>query len=326
MPVYNTGKHLKTCLNSILNQTETNWELVAVNDFSSDDSLAVLQEFSDKDPRIKVLNNTKKGIIPALKTAYAVTCGEFITRMDSDDIMVPQKLEILKNNLQNNGSGHLATGAVSYFSEAGVGAGFQRYEEWLNGLTKDGSNFSEIYKECVIPSPNWMCFRSDFDLAEGFNADRYPEDYDLTFRFYQSGLKVVPCSLTTHQWRDYPTRTSRTDPNYADQTFIDIKLAYFLKLHHDPSKQLLIWGAGKKGKKIAEKLTLKGIKFTWICDNPNKIGKEIYGTKLIDFNALKNFHDFQSIITVANPTAKLGIENSFTQQQLQSMKDYFYFC
>ena len=90
--------------------------------------------------------------LAALRLAYLNSKGEFITRMDSDDIMAPQKLLVMIGSLIQQGKGHLAVGQVTYFSERGISNGYERYEQWLNQLTETGTNYSEIYKECVIPS------------------------------------------------------------------------------------------------------------------------------------------------------------------------------
>jgi len=92
MPVKNTATFLKTCLNSILQQTELYWELIAIDDHSTDTTWQILQDFAKKDKRIKVLQNNGKGIIDALRLAYKNSQGQLITRMDSDDIMRPEKL------------------------------------------------------------------------------------------------------------------------------------------------------------------------------------------------------------------------------------------
>ena len=123
LPVFNTAKYLSECLFSIQSQTETNWELLAVDDFSTDQSLEILNAFAKKDTRINVFKNTEKGIIPALRLAFKKSNGKFITRMDSDDKMMPQKLEILKALLQKKGNGHIATACVKYFAEEGLKEG-----------------------------------------------------------------------------------------------------------------------------------------------------------------------------------------------------------
>ncbi|MEO0901954.1 MAG: glycosyltransferase family 2 protein [Bacteroidota bacterium] len=162
IPFKNTENYLPECLDSILAQTYSNWELVAVDDSSQDSSFNILTQYAKQDSRIQVLKNKGAGIIPALQTAYSKSKGEFITRMDSDDIMLPKRLKVMVESLQKNGEGHLAVGQVEYFSEHGVGDGYQKYEAWLNQLTKTGANFTDIYKECVVPSPCWMTFRTDF--------------------------------------------------------------------------------------------------------------------------------------------------------------------
>ena len=326
MPVKNTAQFLEEGVLSIINQTYANWELLAVNDNSTDNSFEVLSTFAKQDARIKVFNNAGNGIISALQTGYKNCLGEFITRMDSDDIMVPNKLEILASNLEINGKGNVATGLVKYFPEEEIGEGFQKYEAWLNRLTQQGTTFSEIYKECVIPSPCWMMYRQDFEKCGAFNSKIYPEDYDLVFRMYQNKLKVIPCKEVIHLWRDYSSRTSRTHEHYADSSFIEIKLNYFLKLHYDITKNLVIWGAGKKGKFVAELLLKKNIPFQWICDNPKKIGKHIYDVEMLPFTALENIDNSQSIVSVASPKAQNEIVEYFDKKGLKSYSDYFFFC
>lgn len=326
MPVKNTEQYLKECLDSICNQSETHWELIAVNDHSTDQCNTILKEYASKDARIKVFQNNGNGIIDALRLAFSESKGNFITRMDSDDIMHIHKIKILKDNLMHHGEGHIATGLVKYISENELGEGFQKYEKWLNTLTRKGENFTEIYKECVIPSPCWMVFKKDLLKCEAFQSNYYPEDYDLTFRFYLNGLKLISCNEVLHYWRDYSTRTSRTHEHYSDNTFLDIKTHYFLKQEYNKDKNLVIWGAGAKGKSLAKKMIEKKVPFYWICDNPKKIGKHIYDQKLYPFNQLESIENTQSIITVANPREQEIIKQYFNGRGAKSMEDYFFFC
>lgn len=326
IPFKDTAVFLSECLDSILVQAYDHWEVIAIDDHSQDTSLALVKGFANQDPRIKVYQNSGTGIIEALRLAYSKSKGQLITRMDSDDRMAPNKLSVLVRALGTHGKGHLAVGQVRYFSERGISNGYERYEKWLNTLTKTGLNYTEIYKECVIPSPCWMAFRSDFDACGAFLPNRYPEDYDLTFRFYEKGLKCIPCSEVLHHWRDYDTRTSRTSEHYAQNYFLDIKLHYFLKLDHDPGRPLVIWGAGNKGKTIAKSLLQTQVRFLWLCDNPNKIGKSIYGEKLRHYSYLEQLKQPQSIVTVANENAQKAIRDYLHILGQIPMKDYFFFC
>lgn len=327
MPFRNTAAFLEECLTSIRGQSYENWELIAVNDHSEDASKTLLQKAALADSRIRVMENTGTGIIPALRQAYAASSGELITRMDSDDRMSPDRLETMAGELIRSGRGHLALGLVRYFSDSGVSDGYARYEKWLNGLSASGENFSEIYKECVIPSPCWMVWRQDLDQSGAFLPDLYPEDYDLCFRFYRTGLRCLPATKVLHYWRDYAWRTSRTSEHYAQNYFLEIKTRYFLELDRQPSRPLVIWGAGYKGKKVARLLLEAGEPFRWVCDNPRKIGKKIYGVILEHYREIFGLSQPQSIITVANEAAQLEIKGVLGQLQLEQPRaDYFFFC
>ncbi|MGK0436228.1 MAG: glycosyltransferase involved in cell wall biosynthesis [Flavobacteriales bacterium] len=323
-PVKNGAQFLVECLDSIVNQTHQNWELLIVNDSSTDETQSILEEYAQQDNRIVVSQNKGKGIIDALITGYEKSAGEFITRMDADDIMTPNKLELLTKKLIEKGKGYLATGFVNYFSETELGQGYFNYQEWLNGLSQTESNFDDIYKECVIPSPCWMVFREDFEASGGFNFNLYPEDYELTFRFYKQELKVVAVKEVIHHWRDYATRTSRTDSNYADNYFIQLKLNYFLELDYDNSRELELWGAGKKGKEVARFLIEKQIKFDWLSNNDKKIGKEVYGVILKDSKSVLEKGTPQILIAVGSLEYNMQIKKALNSKNLKPNIDYFF--
>jgi len=326
MPFKNTAEFLPECLESICQQDYKHWELIAVDDHSKDPGRALMEQWAEKDARIRVVTNRGAGIIPALRTALSHSRGELISRMDSDDRMAPGRLRDMAGQLRQHGQGHIALGLVRYFSHRGISDGYARYERWLNGLTRRGLNFEELYKECVIPSPCWMVFREDLEACGAFRPDRYPEDYDLCFRFYEAGLKCLPSSRTLHYWRDYDYRTSRTSEHYAQNYFLDIKLHYFLKLDRDPSRPLVVWGAGNKGKTIAKKLKAGRNPFRWLCDNPRKIGKKIYGIPMEHYSVLGDLPGAQSIITVANEAAQDAIRAYLTDRGDTPMEDFFFFC
>lgn len=325
-PFKNSSTFLSECIQSIRDQTYLKWELLVVDDHSTDDSYAVVASFAQSDRRIKLFKNTGHGIIDALQLAFEHSSGKFITRMDSDDLMAPIKLQTMQCQLESYGRGHLALGLVNYFSETGIGDGYANYEKWLNELSEKGTNFGEIYKECVIPSPCWMLHREDLLACDAFESDIYPEDYDLAFRFYKNGLKCIPSEQILHYWRDYSTRTSRIDPNYTDNHFLILKVNYFLELDRNTKQPLILWGAGFKGKFCAKLLKKNNIPFIWICNNPKKIGKQIYNMELHSISALEAIKKPQVLITVANKTSQKRIKIRLENAQLSPAMDYFFFC
>lgn len=324
IPVRNGAQFLSECIDSILSQTYKNWEVIIVNDHSEDNTLEILKNYALDHSKITVVNNQGKGIIPALQLAYSLSSGEFITRMDADDIMMPNKIDLMVSELQKRGIGFVAVGLVKYFSEEGIGEGYFYYQEWLNTLTTQGNNFDEIYRECVVPSPGWMMHNSDFEKLGGFDSKLYPEDYDLAFRMFSVGMKIASIPTIIHLWRDYPTRTSRTDINYSDNFFLPLKMKYFFELHRDVSRPLEVWGAGNKGKEMARHLLELGVEFDWATNNVNKIGKEIYGKVLISDKDIFNQESPQILVAIRNRKASSDIKKLFNSRGLEPNSDYFF--
>jgi glycosyltransferase involved in cell wall biosynthesis len=311
MPMRNAMPYLNECITSIINQTYTNWELIVVNDHSTDESYQALKNFSLQDERINILNNTGKGIIDALKLAYSKSRGSYITRMDADDVMPPKKLELMRKVLIDNPSA-VTTGKIKYIGD-NLREGYQKYEVWMNDLMENNSHYEQIYRECVIPSPAWMMSKKTFDTIGGFSPNTYPEDYDLTLRIYKAKLDIIPVKEVVHVWRDYNERTSRNDPNYTFNAFEELKTKYFLEVDFNRNKNLVLWGGGKKGKNIALLLQKHQIDFIWACNNPKKINQSIYGLNMFNIDTIFNSKNtYQTIIAVANPDDQIEIKKTLS--------------
>ncbi len=94
IPIYNVEKYLRRCLDSVLNQTFSDWEAICVNDGSPDGSAAILSEYAAKDDRFKIVNKENGGLSDARNAGMQVAKGEYILYLDSDDFIHPQTLEI----------------------------------------------------------------------------------------------------------------------------------------------------------------------------------------------------------------------------------------
>ena len=85
VPVYNVETYLRECLDSLINQTFQELELICVNDGSTDSSLEILEEYASKDSRIKIINQTNQGLSAVRNNGLKLATGEFIAFIDSDD-------------------------------------------------------------------------------------------------------------------------------------------------------------------------------------------------------------------------------------------------
>ena len=330
MPVKDTAEYLHACLDSILDQTYTHWELIAVDDGSSDNSFSILQEYDKKDKRVITLQNPEPSLLKALRFGYAHSSGELIHRMDSDDKMPANKLQTMYEaytSVPSHFHPVLITGGTEYFSDEGpVGDGFKRYDKWLMDVANDNSHAIEVYKECVIPSNCWLVHRSDFDKIGGFEPSTFPEDYDLCYRFIEGSMTIIGLPKVLHHWRDRSDRISRNWDVYKDNRFFELKVDYFFKINRDNNRPLVLWGAGKNGKDLAKLISKKESKYHWICDNDKKIGKDIYGTKLQHFELLKELISPQIIIAVASPDGQTEILQELENRGKIKGKDYWFFA
>lgn len=102
LPVYNVGSYLPETLNSLAHQSYKDFEVICVNDGSTDNSLQILQEFANSDGRFKIINQKNSGVAIARNNGLKAASGEYIYFMDSDDTVHPQLLEICLNMAEQN--------------------------------------------------------------------------------------------------------------------------------------------------------------------------------------------------------------------------------
>ena len=259
MPVKNAAPFLDETLLSIIAQSFQNWELIVVDDGSTDRSREIIQNYQRVDDRVHLYLNQEDGIIPALAMAFEHTSGSFITRMDADDRMPPKKLEQLLSICTRDRI--IATGKVRYFSTKPISRGYQEYEEWMNGLIDRETHWKSIYRECVIASPNWMVHRSCFDRDIKFKDLVYPEDYDLVLKWYAKNYSIGTVASITHYWREHPQRTSRHSIHYQQEAFFKLKTNAFIQNELENHQKTQIIGKGLKAQFIKKAFSQKKIPF-----------------------------------------------------------------
>ena len=160
IPVYNVEKYLAMCIESVLNQTYKDYELILVDDGSTDDSPKICDEYAEKDNRIRVFHQKNGGTSKAKNYGISVSKGEFIYFMDSDDTIHPRLLEILTD--------------VAVWKNAAIVQIAGRYVE---------NDFSS-YAEDVI-GDDWRDKAVEFDAVRGiYNLDRDDKNIAEDIRLY----------------------------------------------------------------------------------------------------------------------------------------------
>lgn len=285
MPAKNAGEYIKACIDSVIAQTYPNWELIIINDHSTDNTVEILKNF-EQNSRIIWEENLGIGIISALTQAFNRSTGKWITRMDADDLMPPQKLKTLISAVPSSGK-FVITGKVRYFSNGAVSEGYFRYQQWLNQLIDTDSHWKNIYRECVIASPNWLVDRNCFEQDIALKNLNYPEDYDMMFKWYCNDYQVIGVDEVTHLWREHPKRTSRNSAVYQQTSFFKLKMKYFLRFQHRKTEIIQVIGAGKKGKLIVDLLKATNVDWKWFDLGHEKFNQPIKGKKILAVDKLE---------------------------------------
>lgn len=304
-PFRNASDYIVETAGSIFDQSFQDWEWILINDHSEENEEKLLKPYMD-DPRVKLVRNAGKGIRDALVTGFQIVEGTFVTRMDADDIMPPNKLAIFLKEL-NDPEVDVVTGKVQYFSEHGqISSGYKKYEDWLNDQVDRQDFFTEIYRECTLSSGNWMIRTEVLRGCGGFDGLVYPEDYDLLFRWYQNNLKIKGVDQLTHHWREHPMRTSRNSEDYSQERFFELKIKRFIKcdLENIP---LILNGTGTKGRLTAKILLEEKIPFKWVSVQPEKFKAGVYGKSIERHDAIQ----YLGPIHVLNATS---IENELVKE------------
>lgn len=176
MPVYNAEKYLREAIDSILNQTFTEYEFLIIDDGSSDSSISIIESYSD--PRIRFVRNEKNmGISATLNKGIEMASAELIARMDADDISYPQRLQKQYDYFQTNADCVLLSAWAKVITERNNHVRTEKYRSRLH--------YYNLTFECWMYHPTVMYTRTAV-MDVGMYSIPYAEDFEL---FWQLSRK-----------------------------------------------------------------------------------------------------------------------------------------
>lgn len=207
MPAYNAGKYIAEAIRSVLNQTFADFELLIVDDGSTDNTLVIIKSFAD--PRIRLLTQANKGISVALNSGLAAANGYYVARFDADDVCLPQRLTRQVCFLDAQPGCLIVGSDAEYISENG---------EHLFDFRCRGHSHREILEKLYSACPfihSGVMYRKDAIVqAGGYSLLAYNfEDYLLWVQLLRSGkcanlpealikVRINPNSVTIDEkWR-----------------------------------------------------------------------------------------------------------------------------
>lgn len=210
MPVYNAERYVAEAVESILAQTFTDFEFLIIDDGSTDGSLAILQKYAARDSRVRLKSRPNTGYIVALNEMLADARGEFIARMDADDISVPERFAIQIDFLENHGEAVAIGSKVLLIDEDGdsirefrEGTNYEETERLL--LKGDGGS--------AVCHPTVMMRTERLAAAGGYDESFWPaEDLELFMRLSRCGkVCVLPRVLLRYRLHGESTSMSNRD-------------------------------------------------------------------------------------------------------------------
>ena len=267
LPYFNAEKTLARAIESVLNQTLRDFELLLVNNNSADGSVRISARYQQKDARIRLLNEHWQGVAFASNHGFEKARAPLIARMDADDEMLPTRLDKQLHYLAKHPEIELVGGLVKYAGSAS-NRGFQHYVDWSNGLTTPEDISLNRFVELPIVNPTLMFRKVIFEQHGGYREGAFPEDYEMILRWIANGVTCGKLAKPVLTWHDHPERLTRSDPRYMEEAFFRIKAQYlsqWLTLEV-PKKEIWIWGAGKLSRRRSSFLEDHGIKIKGYID------------------------------------------------------------
>ena len=290
MPVFNAASTLDEAVESLQAQTLTAWELVAVDDGSTDGSLDMLRAWAARDARVRVVALGHEGIVPALNAGLSEARAPLIARMDADDVCLPGRLLAQVDHLGAHADIGVVGCGVEMFPRTGLTAGMLHYEEWLNSVVEPADVDREMYVESPLAHPS-VVFRGDVvQAAGGYREGPFPEDYDLWLRLHARGVRMGKVPAVLLRWRDGCARLSRTDGRYSRDAFRELKAHHLARSWLAGRNEVQIWGAGPDGRRWRRALAAEGIRVTRFFDiDPRKVGRVLGGgAPVLDWKEIPN--------------------------------------
>ena len=226
---------LKDAVESILNQTYKNFEFIIVDDASVDNSWDYLKNLNDH--RIKLIKNKKNlGLAASLNKALKVAKGNYIARMDADDISLPTRFEEQVNYLQKNPSITLCGTWVDLINDKGEKIGEKKYP------TEDSKIKKSLAWYPAIVHPTFMSRKGFYKTLNGYDTDfDFAEEYELMMRA-KNKFKMANIPKKLLYWRFWDKRRSREFWDKMEKVDFKIKLEAFRRKDFGPSYSLILLG------------------------------------------------------------------------------------
>jgi len=261
LPFFNAELTLNRAIKSIALQNFENFECILINNNSTDRSVEIAQNYTEKDKRFILIPEKKQGVMFASNAGSKQARGKYIARMDADDCAYSNRLKLQANFLDANPDYGAVGGIVKYISHSENTEGFARYVRWVNSVKTYYEILNSQFIESPIVNPSTM-WRKEIAKKHGmYEHGDFPEDYEMWLRWLSKGVRIKKL--------DSDTRLTRTQSIYSDSAFYRIKtkyLAKWLEKNNPFHPHIAVWGASRISRRRARLLKQYGIEIEFYID------------------------------------------------------------
>lgn len=330
LPTYNGEKYIRESIESIINQTFKDWELIIVNDYSNDDTLGIASEYVKKDNRIRIINNQKNKKLPAsLNVGFNNAKGKYYTWTSDDNKYKNTAFEVMYDYLEKNKKYQMVCAGMNYIDKNG------------KFLYKHISYSDELmyYNDCV-----GACFlyrKTVLDDIGEYNLEEFcVEDYEYWMRILKRYGTIGYINKTLYEYRVHGESLTETKKDYINSQLLKFRASeiewildnlekrpdLIIRMYCDfikdekrdffyekackkipelslvktsnciNKKKYIVWGAGHYGL-IAKKIL--GEKVQYFADtNVNIIGSTIEGIRIISYDEMISKTQYEICIAI----------------------------
>lgn len=274
LPVWNGAATVGRAIATIREQTRRDWELIVVDDGSTDGTRAVVEAAAGGDARVRLVAREREGIAGALNAGIAVARGPLIARMDADDEAYPDRLDAQANFLaeERNRDIGLVGCLVEFGGDRATSGGYALHVDWINSLVTPEEIALNRFVESPLAHPSVMFRRELVERLGGYRAGDFPEDYELWLRWLDAGVRMAKVPRVLLRWNDGAARASRVDARYDAEAFFRVKAEWIARevRRARDGREVWVWGAGRPTRKRAAALEAWGVEVAGYVDVDEK--------------------------------------------------------
>jgi glycosyltransferase involved in cell wall biosynthesis len=320
LPVRNGEATILSALESLWHQTFPDFEVVVVNDGSTDATLTVLNACSD--PRLRVVSLPPQGIAAALNAGLAHCQAPLVARMDADDTAQPDRLQKQWLFMQEHPEVDVLATCVAFGGNVATAKGYARYVEATNALLTHEQLWNRRFWDAPLAHPSVM-FRKETILATGgYSQEAVPEDYELWLRLFARGCRFAKLPDKLLCWNDHENRLSRIHPNYHKKAFWQLKARFFAcwlrAAFGNTPPAVYLWGETTR-KQRSRYLLEEGVPIAGRIHYTDKPAHEDW----LPYTAVPSLTNSLILVYVSNRTGQLQITNYLEKNGYVEGENYF---